>query len=47
MKQKITIISSLLHNPKLWILDEPFDGLDPTSCYTLKKFMKQYSQKET
>ena len=45
MKQKITIISSLLHNPKLWILDEPFNGLDPTSCYTLKKFMKQYSQK--
>lgn len=45
MKQKITIISSLLHNPKLWILDEPFDGLDPTSCYTLKKFMKQYSKK--
>lgn len=43
MKQKITIISSLLHNPKLWILDEPFNGLDPTSCYTLKKFMKEYA----
>ncbi|WP_066869652.1 ABC transporter ATP-binding protein [Clostridium mediterraneense] len=44
MKQKITIISSLLHNPKLWILDEPFNGLDPTSCYTLKKFMKEYAK---
>lgn len=45
MKQKIMIIASLLHNPKVWILDEPFTGLDPKTSYELKIFMKEYASK--
>jgi ABC-2 type transport system ATP-binding protein len=43
MKQKITVIASLVHNPKLWVLDEPLTGLDPQSAYQLKKVMKQHA----
>lgn len=45
MKQKIMIIASLIHEPKLWILDEPFTGLDPEISYKLKEFMKEYARK--
>lgn len=45
MKQKIMIIASLIHKPKVWILDEPFTGLDPTTSYELKTFMKEYASK--
>ena len=45
MKQKLLIISVLLHNPKNWILDEPMTGLDPQASYTLKELMKQHSRK--
>ncbi len=45
MKQKLLIISVLLHNPKNWILDEPMTGLDPKAAYTLKKLMKEHSLK--
>ena len=31
MRQKIVVIASLIHNPKVWILDEPLTGLDPMS----------------
>ena len=44
MKQKLLIISVLLHNPKNWILDEPMTGLDPKASYTLKKLMKEHSK---
>ncbi|WP_415331395.1 ABC transporter ATP-binding protein [Clostridium perfringens] len=44
MKQKIFIIASLLHKPKLWILDEPFNGLDPSSSHNLKEFIKKYAK---
>lgn len=40
-KQKVAIISALVHAPKLLILDEPFVGLDPESAYHLKQNMKE------
>lgn len=41
MKQKIALISALVHNPKLYVLDEPFVGLDPKSTHNLKELMKE------
>lgn len=41
MKQKLVIISSLIHNPKLLILDEPFVGLDPIASHKLKEIMRE------
>ena len=38
MKQKISVIGALVHNPKLWVLDEPLTGLDPTSIYEVKVY---------
>lgn len=40
MKQKLAIISALLHEPKLIIMDEPFVGLDPKATHLLKEIMK-------
>lgn len=42
MKQKICIIAALIHNPKLWVLDEPLMGLDPQSAYEIKSYMKEH-----
>lgn len=44
MRQKIIIISVLLHNPKNWILDEPMTGLDPKSSFDLKEMMKKHAR---
>ena len=45
MRQKLMIIGVLLHNPSVWILDEPLTGLDPKSAFTLKEMMKEHASK--
>ncbi len=41
MKQKLAVISALIHAPKLLIMDEPFVGLDPKAAHTLKEIMRE------
>ena len=45
MKQKLAIISALLHTPKLMVLDEPFVGLDPEAAFKLKQVFREMCDK--
>ena len=46
MKQKLVIISALIHKPKLLILDEPFVGLDPEASFKLKNIFKEICEND-
>lgn len=43
MRQKVVLIAALLHQPPIWILDEPMTGLDPASAFTLKELMREHA----
>lgn len=45
MQQKIHLIAALMHDPDIWILDEPMTGLDPQSSYLLKQRMRKHADK--
>ena len=45
MKQKLALISALIHEPKLIIMDEPFVGLDPVASHKLKNIMREHCDK--
>ncbi len=46
MKQKVSIIAAVIHNPKLWILDEPLMGLDPTAAKDIRDFIEDYTHRQ-
>lgn len=43
-RQKMMVIAALVHDPKVWILDEPLIGLDPKSALKLKNMMKNHAK---
>ena len=43
MRQKMMVAAALVHNPPVWILDEPLIGLDPKSAYELKNMMREHA----
>ncbi len=45
MRQKICMMGSLIHSPKLWILDEPMIGLDPMTSARVSEFMAEYAKR--
>ncbi|MCF7932805.1 MAG: ABC transporter ATP-binding protein [Acholeplasmataceae bacterium] len=47
MKQKLVIISALIHKPKVFLLDEPFVGLDPKASFQLKEILTDMCAKGT
>lgn len=42
MKQKLTVIGALIHQPPVWVLDEPMVGLDPRAAHILKEEMRRH-----
>jgi len=45
MKQKVSLVSALLHDPEVLILDEPIIGLDPKASFNLKEKLKEYCKR--
>jgi ABC-2 type transport system ATP-binding protein len=45
MKQKIALTGALVHDPAVWIMDEPMVGLDPKSAHLLKELMRKHCDK--
>lgn len=45
MRQKLVLIGALMHQPKLWIMDEPMVGLDPMAAHLLKEEMRKHCKK--
>ena len=45
MRQKIMIMGALIHDPSVWILDEPLTGLDPQAAFELKQMMREHADK--
>lgn len=45
MRQKVSLISAMLHDPEIFILDEPIIGLDPKASFNLKEKLKEYCKK--
>lgn len=45
MRQKLMVIGALIHEPNVWILDEPMTGLDPESAFKLKQMMRDHAEK--
>jgi ABC-2 type transport system ATP-binding protein len=43
MRQKMMVAAALVHDPAVWILDEPLTGLDPKSAYELKNMMREHA----
>ena len=43
MRQKIVIMGALIHDPSVWILDEPMTGLDPKSSFVIKEMMREHA----
>lgn len=43
MRQKMMVAAALVHDPAVWILDEPLTGLDPKSAYALKSMMREHA----
>ncbi len=41
MKQKLVLIGAFMHDPKMYVLDEPFVGLDPKATYVLKEILRE------
>ncbi len=44
MRQKIMVVAALMHDPPVWILDEPMVGLDPKSAFELKQMMRDHAK---
>ena len=45
MRQKVHVMGALIHNPSVWIMDEPMLGLDPLGAFELKKMMREHADR--